>query len=178
MVGVAFYRAGRLCLCKIDIYQASTEEVRAQIDLKWDYIIDSLTATGEKLEEVAHIDFNLMLSRPPETAFLTLRKELIFLKINLNQVVIWKKSMIILMIALVMACPSYRQHRPVTKNAGILPFGSGYGLWREIGPTGKNVTVKDVAIAAVMAGCKPKAMPVLIAAFKAMPMKSITCCSQ
>ena len=50
--GVAVYRAGNLCLCKIDIYQASTrKEVREQIDLKWDYIIDSLTAKGEKLEE-------------------------------------------------------------------------------------------------------------------------------
>ena len=54
--GVAFYRAGHLCLCKIDIYQASTEEeVRAQIDLKWDYIVASLTAKGEGLEKAAHI---------------------------------------------------------------------------------------------------------------------------
>jgi len=58
--GVAVYRAGNLCLCKIDIYQASTkEEVREQIDLKWDYIIDSLTAKGDKLKEVAHIDFKM-----------------------------------------------------------------------------------------------------------------------
>ena len=41
-------------------------------------------------------------------------------------------------------------------------------LWHEVGPTGKNVTVRDVAIAAVMAGCKPQAMPVLVAAFKAL----------
>jgi hypothetical protein len=56
--GGAFYRAGHLCLCKIDIYQASTEEeVRAQIDLRWDYIIASLTAKGEALEKTARIDF-------------------------------------------------------------------------------------------------------------------------
>jgi len=48
------------------------------------------------------------------------------------------------------------------------PFDSEMILWREIGPTGKNVTVRDVAIAAVMAGCKPQAMPVLVTAFKAM----------
>ena len=36
------------------------------------------------------------------------------------------------------------------------------------GPSGRTVTVKDVAIAAVMAGCVPKAMPILIAAFKAL----------
>jgi len=28
--------------------------------------------------------------------------------------------------------------------------------------------VKDVAIAAVMAGCKPQAMPILVTAFKAL----------
>ena len=55
--GVAFYRAGHLCLCKIDIYQASTRgEIASQIDLKWDYIMDSLTATGDKLQEIARID--------------------------------------------------------------------------------------------------------------------------
>ncbi len=26
----------------------------------------------------------------------------------------------------------------------------------EIGPTGKNITVRDIAVAAVMAGCKPQ----------------------
>lgn len=36
------------------------------------------------------------------------------------------------------------------------------------GPSGKEITVKDVAIAAVMAGCEPTAMPVLVAAFKAL----------
>ncbi len=38
----------------------------------------------------------------------------------------------------------------------------------KIGPTGKDILIRDVAIAAVMAGCKPKHMPILIAAFKAM----------
>jgi hypothetical protein len=38
----------------------------------------------------------------------------------------------------------------------------------EVGPTGKNITVKDVAIAAVMAGCKPEYMPILVTAFKAL----------
>ena len=48
--GVGAYRAGNLCLCSVDVYQASTrEEICAQIDLKWNYIMDSLTATGEKL---------------------------------------------------------------------------------------------------------------------------------
>jgi hypothetical protein len=41
-------------------------------------------------------------------------------------------------------------------------------LAREIGPTGKDITVRDVAISAVMAGCKPQCMPILVTAFQAM----------
>ena len=48
------------------------------------------------------------------------------------------------------------------------PFDPDMTLWREVGPTGKDVTVRDVAIAAVMAGCKPQAMPILVTAFKAL----------
>ncbi len=58
--GVGVYRAGHLCLCSVDIYQASTvEEVAAQVDLKWEYIISSLTSNGDELEKLAHIDFKI-----------------------------------------------------------------------------------------------------------------------
>ncbi|MGB4215126.1 MAG: hypothetical protein WBK64_09860 [Dethiobacteria bacterium] len=69
--GVAVYRAGNLCLCSIDVYQASTvEEVREQIDLKWDYIIGSLTATGDKLAELAYIDFKMDKIPPAKNGLL------------------------------------------------------------------------------------------------------------
>ena len=48
------------------------------------------------------------------------------------------------------------------------PFPEDMVLCEEVGPTGQDIVVRDVAIAAVMAGCKPTAMPVLIAAFKAL----------
>ena len=58
--GVAVYRAGHLCLCSVDIYQGSTvEEVAEQVDLKWDYILGSLTKNGEELLELAKIDFKI-----------------------------------------------------------------------------------------------------------------------
>jgi hypothetical protein len=44
-------------------------------------------------------------------------------------------------------------------------------LAEEIGPSGRDITVRDVAVAAVMAGCKPKAMPILVTAFTAMADK-------
>ena len=51
------------------------------------------------------------------------------------------------------------------------PFDEDLVLCDPSGPSGKVVTVKDVAIAAIMAGCKPNAMPVLVAAFKALNSK-------
>ena len=43
--GVGVYRAGELCMASVDIYQASTvEEVAAEVDRKWDYILAALTS--------------------------------------------------------------------------------------------------------------------------------------
>ena len=71
--GVGVYRAGHLCLCSVDIYQASTvEEVAAQVDLKWEYIISSLTSNGDQLEKLAHIDFKMDKVAPAENGLLPL----------------------------------------------------------------------------------------------------------
>jgi hypothetical protein len=48
------------------------------------------------------------------------------------------------------------------------PFRPDEVLAKEIGPSGKDITVKDIAVCAIMAGCKPQAMPILVTAFKAM----------
>ena len=47
------------------------------------------------------------------------------------------------------------------------PFDEDMVLCKNVGPTGNDITVRDIAIAAVMAGCTPKAMPILITAFRA-----------
>ena len=44
------------------------------------------------------------------------------------------------------------------------PFGGYLLLCDPGGAIGRVVAVKDVAIAAIMAGCKPNAMPGLVAA--------------
>jgi len=170
--GVGVYRAGNLCLCKIDIYQASTkEEVREQIDLKWDYIIDSLTATGAKLKEVAHIDFKMDKIPPAKDGLLP-----IIDKIEVDEEKLYEPGCYMDEImdyfneehisdGLPIIPPTQSRYE---KMLAYCPFDPEMVLWYEVGPTGKNVTVKDVAIAAVMAGCKPQAMPILVTAFKAL----------
>ena len=170
--GVAVYRAGNLCLCKIDIYQASTvEEVRHEIDLKWDYIIDSLTAGPERLREVARIDFKMDLVPPAKNGLLPVTD-----KIEVSESRLYEPGCYMEEVMDYLDREHIGDGLPVIpptqsrldKMFAYCPFDPDMALWHEVGPTGKDVTVRDVAIAAVMAGCKPQAMPILVTAFKAL----------
>lgn len=170
--GVGFYRAGNLCLCSVDIYQASTvEEVREQVDLKWEYIVDSLTAKGEKLKEVAHIDFQLDPIAPSEDELLSIT----------NSITVDDKKLLEPG-AYMEEINDYFNEQHISDGLPVIPptkdryekmmeycpFDENLVLCNEVGPTGKDITVKNVAIAAIMAGCKPNAMPILVAVFKAL----------
>jgi hypothetical protein len=170
--GVAVYRAGNLCLCKIDIYQASTrEDVRREIDLKWDYIIESLTADAETLKKTAHIDFKMDIIPPAKDGLLPIINALDVLDSKLYEPGCYMEEIM-----------DYLNREHIGDGLPVIPptqarlesmlaycpFDPKMALCREVGPTGKDIVVRDVAIAAVMAGCKPQAMPVLITAFKAL----------
>jgi len=170
--GVAVYRAGNLCLCKIDIYQASTrEEVRGEIDNKWTYIVDSLTADPARLKEVAHIDFKMDLVPPAKNGLLPVTEKIEATEKGLIEPGCYMEEVMDYLNAehigdgLPVIPPT---HSRLERMYAYCPFDPEMTLWREVGPTGKDVTVRDVAIAAVMAGCKPQAMPILVAAFKAL----------
>jgi hypothetical protein len=170
--GVGVYRAGNLCLCSVDIYQASTvEEVAAQVDLKWDYIIDSLTASGDNLAEVTKIDFKMDKVAPAANGLLPIVD-----RIKVDDAKLLEPGCYMEEIndyfneehisdGLPIIPPTMARYQKMLE---YCPFNEGMVLCNEVGPTGKDITVKDVAVAAVMAGCKPNAMPVLIAAFKAL----------
>jgi hypothetical protein len=170
--GVAVYRAGNLCLCKIDIYQASTvEEVQREIDRKWDYIIDSLTANPKKLNEVAHIDFKMDLVPPAQDGLLPVTGAIEPEEDRLCEPGCYMEEIMDYLDrehlgdGLPVIPPTQSR---LDKMYAYCPWNPETVLWREVGPTGKDVDVRDIAIAAVMAGCKPQAMPVLVAAFKAL----------
>jgi len=170
--GVAVYRAGNLCLCKIDIYQASTqEEVRGEIDRKWDYILDSLTASGQKLAEAAKIDFKMDLVPPARNGLLPVADRIEVGEDKLREPGCYMEEIMEYLDAehigdgLPVIPPTQAR---LERMMAYCPFDPGTVLWREVGPAGKDVTVRDVAIASVMAGCRPQAMPVLVAAFKAL----------
>ena len=170
--GVAVYRAGNLCLCKIDIYQASTkEEVRHEIDLKWDHILNSLTAQGEKLGKAAHIDFKMDLVPPAKDGLLPVMNAIDVRDDKLYEPGCYMEEVMDYLDrehigdGLPVIPPTQSR---LEKMFAYCPFDPKTVLCREVGPTGKDITVRDVAIASVMAGCKPQAMPILITAFKAL----------
>lgn len=168
--GVGVYRAGNLCMASVDIYQASTvEEVAAEVDKKWDYILASLTTNGEALKKLAHIDFKMDKVAPAANGLLPFAPEIspedadepaagleeinaYFNKEHISD-------------GLPIIPPTKRRYE---KMLAYCPWDPNTKLVDPSGPSGKEITVKDVAIAAVMAGCEPKAMPVLVAAFKAL----------
>ncbi|MDR0518943.1 MAG: hypothetical protein LBG82_02645 [Clostridiales Family XIII bacterium] len=173
--GVGVYRAGQLCLCSLDVYQASSvEEVAAEVDKNWDYIIDSLTATGDRLKEVAHIDFKMDKVPPRADGLLSVIDE-----IEVDDEKLLEPGCYMEEIndyfnkehisdGLPIIPPTRARYQKMLE---YCPFAEDTVICDPSGPSGKSVTVRDAAIAAVMAGCKPNAMPIIIAACKAMNNK-------
>ncbi|MGI5970927.1 MAG: UGSC family (seleno)protein [Oscillospiraceae bacterium] len=168
--GVGFYRAGQLCLCSVDVYQASTvEEVAAQVDLKWDYILASLTSNGDELAKLAHIDFKMDRIPPAKDGMLPFVPPYDESKDKepgayLEEIMEYFEAEHI-SDGLPFVPPTKRRYEAMLQ---YCPWSENEKLVDAAGPSGKEITVKDVAIAAVMAGCKPTAMPVLVAAFRAL----------
>lgn len=168
--GVGVYRAGNLCMASVDIYQASTvEEVSAEVDKKWDYILAALTTNGEGLKELAHIDLKMDRVAPAADGLLPFvpeRNEESDAEPGayLEEIMDYFHEEHI-SDGLPIIPPTKRRYEAMME---YCPWDEDTKLVDPSGPSGKEITVKDVAIAAVMAGCKPNAMPVLVAAFKAL----------
>ena len=164
---VAFYRAGQLCLCPIDIYQGSTrEEVAAQIDGKIQFIFDSLTLPPDEISRCAHIDFQLDRVPPVETLDFVPKTDAALGEAGAcMEEVMDLFDELRLGDGLPIIPPTPGRLR---KMLSYCPFPAEVTLAKEIGPSGKDITVRDVGVAAVMAGCKPQHMPVLVTAFKCM----------
>jgi len=168
--GVGLYRAGQLCLCSVDVYQASTvSEIQTEVDKKWDYIIKSLTANGKELEKLANIDAKMDKIAPAEDGLLPFA--LLSEDLEAKEPGAYIEAVNDYFNAehlsdgLPIIPPTEARYRKMLE---YCPFDEAMVLCDPSGPSGRCVTVKDAAIAAVMAGCKPNAMPVLIAAFKAL----------
>jgi hypothetical protein len=169
---VAFYRAGQLCLCPIDIYQGSTvEDIHREIDGQMQCILDSLTLPPDKIGERASLDFQLDAEAPARDGFLKFEDSFKLDEGGLSEPVAGMEKLMALFDSLHLGdglpivAPTQRRYEHMLS---FCPYKPGEILAAEIGPSGKNITVRDVAIAAIMAGCKPEYMPILLTVFRAM----------
>ena len=170
--GVAFYRAGQLCLCPVDIYQGSTvEEIDAKVDAAMPVIYDSLTLRGEAIGARAALAFGLDNDPPTKDGRLGKADDLVLRAEVLSEPAAGIEEITDLFNELhlgdglpIIPPTATRLKRMMS----YCPFDENEILAKEIGPSGRDIKVRDVAMAAVMAGGKPTAMPVLVTAFRAM----------
>jgi hypothetical protein len=170
---VAHYRAGRLCITSFeDLFPGNTvEEIKAMIDEQWPSMMDALLLPPGEIEKRADLRFEMDSDVTGKD-----EPEDLGEKIALSPEDFSEPAPGITQIAdlfndlhisdgLPIIPPTRRRY---DKMLYYCPLDAETVLAEKIGPSGKDIIVRDVAIAAVMAGCKPKHMPILITAFKAM----------
>lgn len=171
--GVVFYRAGHLCLTSMDMYQGNTvEEIHALTDAAMPEIYEALTAAPERIEARANVDFRLDAEVPNGVLDPTG-------KVTLSEADFAEPAAGIEEVTDLFNDLHMGDGLPIVPpTEARLARMMGYCPWPEnevladgIGPSGKDITVRDVAVAAIMAGCKPAAMPILVIAFRAMSDK-------
>jgi hypothetical protein len=170
---VAHYRAGRLCITNFeDLFPGNTvEEIQAMIDEQWPSMMDALLLLPGEIEKRADLQFEA-------DAGVTGKEEPedIGEKIQLSEEELKEPAPGIQQITdlyndlhisdgLPIIPPTRRRYDQML---AYCPFDPDTVLAEKIGPSGKDILIRDVAIAAVMAGCKPRHMPILITAFKAL----------
>jgi hypothetical protein len=167
---VAFYRAGQLCLVPLDIYQGSTKaDVSAQVDKQIEAVFESLTLPPARIGRRAAIAFALDKTPPAADGLLRIPAQRALAQSDSPgrgmEEVMDLCSQLRLGDGLPIIPPTEAR---VARMMSYCPFEPDGALVPEVGPTGKDITVRDVAVAAVMAGCKPTAMPILVTAFRAL----------
>jgi hypothetical protein len=171
----AFYRAGHLCICSIDMYQGSTEEEIAQkVDDQMQRIYEALTLPSDQIEKRAALEFGLDAEPPDQSGLLDTSRKIDWGKLDFSEPAAGIEEVMDLFNqmhlsdGLPIIPPTAKR---LDKMMTYCPFNLETPLAHGIGPSGKDITVKDIAICAVLAGCKPQAMPILVTAFKAMANK-------
>jgi len=168
-----YYHAGNLCLCPLDIYQASTkEEIDAEVDKQMNLIIECLTGNPETVAKHAMVEFKYDKVPPSSDGLLTLSDKI---KFDVNRIYepgayVEEVTDLLLQMGigdgLPIVPPTQRRYEKMLE---YCPWDPEMAILDEpVGPAGVKITVKDIIIAAIMAGCKPTAIPVLVTAFQAM----------
>ena len=169
---VAFYRAGRLCLCPLDIYQGSTAiAVEGAVDRQMERIMACLSAPADRLNKVARIDFPMDRIPPESNGLIDLSDRLDMRNHGPGEIAAGLDEVLDLFEewrigdGLPVAPPTAGR---VDCMLNFWPADSDDVLFSDIGPSGGAVTIFHAAVSAVMAGCRPEHFPIVVTALRAM----------
>jgi hypothetical protein len=158
-VAHAHYRAGSLCLIPLDIYHASDElTVTTQADRSVERLVPMLTVNGAELEKIAAIDYPVdRAPASPDGCLSSGRVDCEAAYDRFEELHIGDGLPVV---------PPTRQRYEAMRE--YCPFDPDEIIVSDVGPSGTAATVKDALIAAVMAGCKPQYMPIVVTALRAI----------
>ena len=159
----AHYRAGALCLIPFDVYPASNEETLIrEIDACVPRLIEMLTSNGTALEALACVAYAvdprsaaLDGSIEPSEGASTLELDALYSQFETMHIGD----------GLPFVPPTVRRYEQMR---AYCPFDPQEIILSGVGPSGTALTVRDALVAAIMAGCRPEYVPIVLTALRAM----------
>ncbi|MEM2704477.1 MAG: hypothetical protein QXR45_15120, partial [Candidatus Bathyarchaeia archaeon] len=134
-------------------------------------ILECLTGNAEIVENHAKVDFKYDVEPPSADGLLTLSDKIKVdehLELEPGAYVEEVTELLLQMgigDGLPVVPPTERRYEKMLE---YCPWDPEMVILDEAGPAGVEITVKDIVVAAIMAGCKPNAIPILVTAFQAL----------
>ena len=159
------YRAGALCLVPFDMYHASgAETVSTQADACVPRVISMLTSNGPELEILARVDYAIDTVPPSADGLISAPAAQDHAARDLDAIYEHFESLHI-GDGLPFVPPTQARYEHMRE---YCPFDPGEVIVEGVGPSGTSLTIRDVLVAAVMAGCKPDYVPIVLTAVRAI----------
>jgi len=161
-VAHAHYRAGSLCLVPYDLYPGSDEDtIGREVDASLPRLFEMLTTNGAALDALARVDYAVDPAPAASDGFLP---GATCASPDLDAVYSHFESLHI-GDGLPVVPPTAGRYESMRS---YCPFEPDEILFAGIGPSGTPLTVRDALIAAVMAGCRPQYVPIVLTALRAL----------
>ncbi|MFO8090381.1 MAG: hypothetical protein R6U13_11125 [Desulfatiglandaceae bacterium] len=169
---VAYYQARNLCLLPLDVYPGNTAlEIKREIREQADLIFEYLTVGPVCLKKKAAIDCEIDRSRFSDRDFNLAENGRAGISLlpgkgpHDPEVVLKMYDEMFIGDGLPIIPPTKER---LFRMMLYSPLPETHVFISSLGPSGASVAVRDLALGAVMAGCRPQYMPILTSAMEAM----------
>jgi hypothetical protein len=166
---VVFYQAGALPVVRLDLAaDADAEHVRAATDRAWPAVWDGLSSPAATLSDASRVSLPLDALMPAADGRLDLDR---WLDGDARDPDVWQDAMARAFAALGIGDglpvipPTPRRYEAML---ACCPWPPETPLVSGLAPSGGSLTVREAAIAAVMAGGRPEQLPIVLTALRAM----------